>query len=179
MNNAAEFSRPQVADEIGLKRLDFSFEADEGERNALAARFELHSLEHLSAVVSVIRSDKTGYVEVHGHISASYRQNCVVTLVPVALVVEEPIEALFSDDVDMASDMEVNTEIDMDLSDAPELIIENIIDLGELVAQQFAVSMEPYPRARGAEIPADGVTFGLKIDEPEENHPFAALLRLK
>ena len=59
MNSVAEFSRPQVADEIGLKRLEFSFEADEGERSALAARFELQSLEHLSAAVSVIRSDKT------------------------------------------------------------------------------------------------------------------------
>ena len=179
MNSVAEFSRPQVADEIGLKRLEFSFEADEGERSALAARFELQSLEHLSAAVSVIRSDKTGHVEVRGHLSASYSQNCVVTLVPVALAVEESIEEFFSDDVDTASDLEINAQIDVDRPDAPEPIIENVIDLGELVAQQFAVSMEPYPRARGAEIPADGVTFGLKIDEPEENNPFAALLRLK
>ena len=95
MNDVAEFSRPQIADEIDLKGIEVSFEADEAERKALAARFELQSLEHLSAVLSVIRSDKTGEVEVRGSLSASYSQKCVVTLAPVALLVEEPIEALF------------------------------------------------------------------------------------
>jgi len=175
MNDVAEFSRPQIADEIDLKGIEVSFEADEPERKALAARFELQSLEHLSAVLSVIRSDKTGEVEVRGSLSASYSQKCVVTLAPVALLVEEPIEALFGD----GCDEEIKAEIDVSRPNAPEPIIDNIIDLGELVAQQFAVSIDPYPRAPGAEIPIDGITFGQKIDQGGENHPFAALRRLK
>jgi hypothetical protein len=179
MSDTVEFSRPQVADEIGPKKLEFSFEADETERNALAARFELQSLEYLSAALSVMRSDKTAIVEVQGHFTASYSQNCVVTLVPVALAVEEPIEAFFSDDVDMESEVEINAEIDVERPDAPEPIIGNVIDLGELVAQQFAISMDPYPRAPGVEIPTNGVSFGAKVGESEEDHPFAALRRLK
>ena len=51
MNDVAEFSRPQIADEIDLKGLEISFEADEAERKALAARFELQSLENLSCLL--------------------------------------------------------------------------------------------------------------------------------
>ena len=175
MNDVAEFSRPQIADEIDLKGLEVSFEADEAERKALAARFELQSLENLSAVLTVNRSDKTGEVEVRGNLSASYIQKCVVTLVPVALLVEETIEAFFGN----GCDEQITAEIDVDRPNAPEPIIDNVIDLGELVAQQFAVSIDPYPRAPGAKIPTDGIIFGQKMDQSGENHPFAALRRLK
>ncbi len=180
MSRDVELSRLEVADEIGPKKRDVVIEADETERNALAIRFELLSLERLLATLSIVRSGKTNLVEIRGQLQAPYRQNCVVTLEPVALAVEEPIEAFFSDDDDEEeNNAQIDVDIDVDHADAPERIQDNIIDLGELVAQQFAISMDPYPRAPGVEVPSEGLSFGAKIDESEENHPFAALRRLK
>ena len=44
------------------------------------------------------------------------------------------------------------------------------IDLGELVAQQMGITIDPYPRKEGAALPK--TEFGPKIEEP---HPFADL----
>jgi len=49
------------------------------------------------------------------------------------------------------------------------------IDLGELVVQELAVALDPYPRAPGAEVPE----AYRPPEVEEESGPFAALKVLK
>ncbi|HIP78899.1 MAG TPA: hypothetical protein EYH07_10605 [Kiloniellaceae bacterium] len=59
--------------------------------------------------------------------------------------------------------------------DPPEPLPPEGIDLGELVVQELAVSLDPYPRAEGAVVPP-----GYEAeDEGPADHPFAALKVLK
>ena len=63
-----------------------------------------------------------------------------------------------------------------DADDAPEPIEGGIIDLGEAVAQQLALALDPYPRAPGAAIlPEIGVNAGAAVARSPEPGPFAAL----
>jgi uncharacterized metal-binding protein YceD (DUF177 family) len=178
MSGAMEFSRPQAADEIAGEALERSFEADAAERAALAERFDLVSLDDLSATLVVKRSGKSGRIRVDGRIRAHYAQRCVITLEPVAAALDEPFSAVFSDAPSDEADIEAEIDMAIEDEDLPDPIENNRIDLGELVAQQFAVLLDPYPRAEGAEMPEEGLSFGELGDSAEDN-PFAVLKRLK
>jgi hypothetical protein len=58
--------------------------------------------------------------------------------------------------------------------DEPEALLGDTIDVGEVVAQQLAVLVDPYPRAAGVDL-ADI----WQENSAAENHPFAALAQLK
>ncbi|WP_420348545.1 hypothetical protein [Pelagibius sp.] len=65
--------------------------------------------------------------------------------------------------------------VDPEGEDPPEPLPLEGIDLGELVVQDLAVSLDPYPRAEGAVLPPDYQAQ----DEVAADHPFAALKVLK
>jgi hypothetical protein len=46
------------------------------------------------------------------------------------------------------------------------------VDMGEALAQQLSLALDPYPRAPGAELPAEATDGGA-------HGPFAALAKLK
>jgi uncharacterized metal-binding protein YceD (DUF177 family) len=98
-----------------------------------------------------------------------------VSLEPVEVELDVAVMAMFSD---KSTDISA-VKIDMEMEDPPEAIENNSIDLGELVAQQLAVSLDPYPRAPGTEVPAEGLSFGAKIEEFREKNPFMVLRGLK
>jgi uncharacterized metal-binding protein YceD (DUF177 family) len=175
MNNAVEFSRPQATDKIGGEAIDVSIEADEAERAALGRRFDLCSFDHFAAFLTLCRSEKTGWLEVKGRFQASLSQQCVVSLEPVKVELDVSVMAMFSD---KSADVSA-VDIDVDMEDPPEPIKNNSIDVGELIAQQLAVSLDPYPRALGTKVPAEGLSFGAKIEEFREDNPFAVLRELK
>jgi hypothetical protein len=65
--------------------------------------------------------------------------------------------------------------VDPEADDPPEVLPAEGLDLGELVVQELAVVLDPYPRAPGAEVPAE-----FQPSEAEEvKGPFAALAALK
>lgn len=175
MTDGAEFSRPVAADEVGADAAVRNLEATEAECAALAERFGLVSLERLGASLTVQRDAQTGLINILGRLGAAGAQRCVVSLEPVGFEIDEPVACRFADDVTGGTEI----EIDMEAEDPPEPVVENRIDLGELTAQQLAIALDPYPRAPGVEIPADGLSFGEKDAGAAENHPFAALRRLK
>jgi hypothetical protein len=57
-----------------------------------------------------------------------------------------------------------------------------VADLGEAVAEQLALALDPYPRAPGAELPAEAAEAGSEEGEataPGPAAPFAALAGLR
>ncbi len=171
-----EFSRPFSADQAGSRETARDIEATPAERAALAERLALLALDSLSASLR-IRRLPDGLVRVSGRFAADLVQSCVVTLAPVA----SHCAAEFSMRFGAGAMPETPGEIEVDSvgEDAPEPIVDGHIDLGEAVVQQLAVSLDPYPRAPGAALPAELADDAADGGEGAGENPFAALVRLR
>ncbi|HEX4572699.1 MAG TPA: DUF177 domain-containing protein [Dongiaceae bacterium] len=161
-----EFSRPLAAESVGTQPVERRIEAGPAERAALAGRFGLLALDRLEAVLS-LRRDKGDIVRLEGHFLADVVQSCVLSLAPVPAHLEADFETSYSASAVMAAE----ADLDPLGEDGPEPIAAGEIDLGEAVAQQLAVSLDPYPRAPGAALASTGGA--------EAQSPFATLAALK
>lgn len=173
---AAEFSRPVLADQVGGQEIVREIEADPAERAALAERLDLVALDSLSATVR-LRRLPDGLIRLSGRLAADVVQSCVVTLAPVPARCEEDFTVLFGEQPAEVSLQAV--EVDALATDEPEPIVDGRIDLGEAVVQQLAVALEPYPRAPGAEVPAQYSGEEANGGQGDAVTPFAALERLR
>ncbi|WP_412776231.1 YceD family protein [Thalassospira lucentensis] len=178
-----EFSRIVNTEEQVSKKEKIILEASAQERAALAKRFELVSIDSLTAELTIIAASN-GEVTVRGPMHAQIVQSCVTTLEPVPEMVEDEVKVLFSPHVseeDMPSnpdDLEDLSEDElMALLDQPEPLVDGKIDVGEVVSQFLAVAMNPYPRKDGAELP-EAALIDDEADEERPN-PFAKLAGLK
>lgn len=160
---SAEFSRPVTLDHVPAGGQSLTLIASEAERTALAGRFGLLALVSFRGELQ-LRPAPEGRVLVTGRLAAEVDQACVVSLEPVRQSVEEEVAwRLLPDGVEP-------TDGDDDPDDIPATA--GIVDLGEALAQQLSLALDPYPRAPGAELPAeagDGAAHG----------PFAALAKLR
>jgi uncharacterized metal-binding protein YceD (DUF177 family) len=166
-----EFSRPLSADSIGSQPVRRQIEADRIERERLARRFDLLSLDRLEASLDLARH-KGDVIRMKGHLTADAVQSCVVSLAPVPAHLEVDFETSYS-----ASATEpTEAELDPLGEDSPEPIPGGEIDLGEAVAQQFAISLDPYPRAPGARLESTAADESARA---AGKGPFAALAALR
>ena len=175
MDHILEFSRPVTADKIGADLMSLECEAKEDELTSLGARFDLISLESIMFSLKFKRRESTGIIEAAGRLAAVGFQKCVVTLEPVKFELDQPILWNFFDKISVGQ----RADIDIEMPEAAESIENNQIDFGELAAQQLAILLDPYPRAPGAEIPADGLWFGEIDRNIDDNKPFSVLGQLK
>jgi uncharacterized metal-binding protein YceD (DUF177 family) len=160
---APEFPRPVPLGLVGPEGRREVLEADEGERAALARRFGIPAVEHLRAEL-LLRPEADGAVRAEGRLAAAVVQLCVVTLEPVLQRVEEAVALRL-----LPAGLEPSDEPD---DEADEIETRNgAADLGEAVAEQLALALDPYPRAPGAVLPAEA-------EDPGE-HPLAALAQLR
>lgn len=148
------FSGPQIC----------KIDCDESERAALAARFGFAAVARLSARLKVKRAGP-GHWNVTGKLQAEVTQLCGVTGEPVPESVDFTIEERYC----RAS--EEWTDIDVSL-DGFEPLVDGAIDLGEIVAQTLAISVNPWPRSVDA-------PHSFAVGESEKEHPFAGLAALK
>lgn len=168
-----EFSRMVTPDRLGGAKVSESIEALPAERDAVARRLGILGVDRLSAEASVKRLG-SGLFRVTGDWQAEVRQACVVTLEPVADRLAGRFEASF-EAPDSRRAAEDAVDFDPEAADPAEILPDEGIDLGELVVQELAVALNPYPRAPGAEVPAQ-----YRPPEVEEKEgPFAALKALK
>lgn len=175
-NDNIEFSRIITLDKISLTETGRHVEADPGERQALAARFGLISLERLAADLRLKRTG-AGVIRVTGHLDAAATQSCVVSLAPVPAELAVDFEVFFSEDV-RASQADLVLEYDQD--DPPEPVTGGQIDLGEVVAEQLGLNLDPYPRASGAKLPGGWEAEAVdSSDQAPKRNPFGALASLK
>jgi uncharacterized metal-binding protein YceD (DUF177 family) len=158
-----EFSRP-----VNLARLPPEGRAERlaaspAECAALARRFAIPAVHRLEAAVD-LRPEPGGLVIASGRLWAEVVQDCVVTLEPVTQQVEErvwlrilPPGHALSDDPEGPDEIEAAGDV---------------VDLGEALAQQLALALDPYPRAPGAALPAE-------FSAQRAEGPFAALAALR
>ena len=145
--------------------------ADEAERQAIAERLDLPSIDRLEAHASLARDGAT--IRACGRVAASLEQRCVVTGEPVAAHVDEPFEIAFLPEPtadDLPEEVELRPEdCDVVFHDGAA------IDLGTAIADTLALSLDPYPRSASAE----AALREAGVLSEEEAGPFAALAKLR
>jgi uncharacterized metal-binding protein YceD (DUF177 family) len=169
-----EFSRSWRIDTLGGQPRQVEISADEGERAALAERFGLVAIARLEAEAALSREGDT--VIAAGKMRAEVTQSCIATDEPVEARVEAPFRIEFRPPPDAAGDEEIElgeAELDVVFYEGGS------VDLGEAVAETLSLSLDPYPRAPGAEEALREA--GVKDEEQaaRESSPFAALQGLK
>jgi uncharacterized metal-binding protein YceD (DUF177 family) len=167
-----EFSRPLAPEHVPAEGTSVHLAASKAECALLARRFELVDLTRLEGDVRVVPVAGTSTIHVTGHLSADVVQTCVVTLDPVPALVEADFDRLFSNDLPYEAEGEV--EIDAE-SEVPEPIAGGTLDLGEILAEELSLAMEPYPRS----LNADRLLAEREKASDGDRSPFAALDSLR
>jgi uncharacterized metal-binding protein YceD (DUF177 family) len=169
---APEFSRPLRLGLVGPEGRREVLEADGAECAALARRLGISAVELLRAEL-LLRPDADGAVRVEGRLAATVVQTCVVTLEPVEQRIDEAVALRF-----LPEGREPQEEPD----ETDELATRNgVADLGEAMAEQLALALDPYPRAPDAVLSLDtpaGTPVGTSETAAAE-HPMAALAKLR
>ncbi len=168
MRNFIEFSRPVDAVRLSGEGRSYDISATGEERAALARRFDLLTLERLDAQVRLVPL-AGGFYRLTADIDAELIQACVATLEPVPSRLQESFSLLYGP-------VDAGSEIVLDAgAETVEPFEGDVIDIGEAVAQQLSLALDPFPHASEAE-PANAIIFE---GSPDIDSPFAVLSKLR
>ena len=158
-----ELHRPLAVDRIGAAGVEVVVEATAAECAALAQRIQLPSVLDLRCAFRLER-DHAEVLIAYGHLSARVMQTCVVSLEDFPVTIDDRFSLCC---------VPAGQESDDPDPEAPDEIgyADGMLDLGEIAAEQLALTLDPYPRKPGAALPA-------LADEPEQS-AFAALRSLR
>lgn len=166
-----EFSRPVRIDQLARHAQPVTITAGAAEREALAKRFHLVSLDRLEADYAL--NEENGAVFARGRVRATLAQPCVATGVAVPEKIDTDFLLRF---VKEGQDMADGEELELDAEDCDTIGYDGlVIDMGEAVAETVALAMTPYPRSPDA----DSHLREAGVLTEEQASPFAALLSLK
>jgi uncharacterized metal-binding protein YceD (DUF177 family) len=151
---------------------DYEISANAAECAGLAERFGLVRIDGLDAKLHLQRRAR-GAMRLNGKVSAKVTQTCVATLETVEESVETEFDIVFRPDFeDLPSDeLEFDNELDV------EPLTGEFLDIADIVAEEMALSINPYPRAATA--PAIGPDGGDAGAGSARERPFAVLGTLK
>lgn len=161
----SEFQRLVRLDELDHGEIRRDIEAGADECLALSRRFDLAAIESLRAIVRLRRIKGGPLVRVKGRLTADVVQRCVVTLADLPAHIEEEFAETFAPAGYRAPQDEAE-------ADLPAVFDDDGIDVGELTAQMLLLSLDPYPRAPGADT---ALQPGKAGDTGDRARPFAAL----
>jgi uncharacterized metal-binding protein YceD (DUF177 family) len=161
-----EFTRPIRAGHIKDDAQTHVLLADETARALLAARFGLPGIAYLRGEF-ILQHERSGVLAAKLHMRATVTQTCVVTLEPFETTIEERSELRFVPAQSLPESEGV--ELDTETLEGPDEIpyTDGMLDLGEALAEQLALALDPYPRKPGAALPDEY--------EATPENPFAVL----
>ncbi|GGE88073.1 YceD family protein [Sphingomonas prati] len=171
--SAPEFSRPVRIDSIGETGKIVTVTATEAECAALAGRFDLIGIERLAATVDCRR--KGTDVTVTGRLTGVAVQACVATAVPIPATIDQAFALTFVPALSVEGD-----EMELDAGDLDVVAYDGAaVDLGEAVAETFALALDPFPRSVDAEAVLRAA--GVQAEDEVEAEPgaFAGLAALR
>jgi uncharacterized metal-binding protein YceD (DUF177 family) len=168
MNDIPEFSRRIDGLRLAPQGEQFEISAKPEERAALAKRFDLLALDRLEAKVKLAPM-AGGYYRLAADFEAELTQACAITSEPVPARIAESFTLTYGP-------VDESSEIVLDGDTEPvEPLDDGMIDIGEAVAQQLSLALDPFPRAPGASLEEEA---DLSDHAPRES-PFAALAKLR
>lgn len=137
------------------------------ELQALSERFCVPNVKKLCLKGRVYGRDILCF---EGHVDAEVTRECVQTLELFDEVLSFDFKELFSENgIDFSE--ETNFDVDMDDTDVVELIKQGHLDIGEIVAQQFGLNLEPFPKKNNQ-------FYDYFEDNGIRENPFAVLKKL-
>lgn len=161
--NISEMSYVIDTSKIPLNGMEFVVEASEQEAQKIAERLGIVSLSEFKSHVFVTKED---LITVRAAFTAQVVQKDVVTSENVSQSIDDSFEENF---IDKKS---VKEPFDTDDLDSPEIIENNELDIGELLIQYLALSLDAFPRNQ------EDAEFIYQEGEEKEN-PFLVLKKLK
>lgn len=127
---------------IPLKGLTFDLIATAQELNTLAERFELPAVKSFHVTGSITGDH---ILKVSADIRAQITQICVITLKEFDADFKTHFEEFFSEKgVDYDTEQDFDIDMEEDVSD---MIKNGKLNLGEIIAQQFGLALDPFPRS--------------------------------
>jgi uncharacterized metal-binding protein YceD (DUF177 family) len=162
-----EFSRRQVLMDPPQGAAEEMLAASPAECAALAERFGIEGLAHFSARFTR-KPYPGGGLLVAGRFRAEPVQLCVISLEAVREVLDKPFTlVVLPADAALSEDPDGPDEIQADAT--------GHFDLGEALAEELSLSLNPYPRAPGARLPEAEDDAA----EATPRNPFARLAALR
>lgn len=171
---APEFSRIVNLGHLGEDAMTLDLRATEGECAALARRFSLPAIAGLSASGGIERQ-AGGRVRLLVSIRAEVTQTCVVTLEPVVNRIEEQVDILFEPERGGSGTIDVAFDPAADR----EPLSGDSLDVGEIVAEEMALALDPYPRKPGVGLETGPGGAPAEAGEDPPGSPFEALAALR
>ncbi len=181
IKHKSEIERVIDLDRLGRSGSALEIVASESECAALAKRFGFLSLQGFAARVTV-DLQPGDQVVVEGRLRGKIVQACVLSLEPVTQELDDTFRIVFQKDLAEERDPESGEAVLNAQADAPEPLAGNMLDVGEIVAEQLSLAAEPYPRRPGVKL-ADVLPKskgGARRGAPgQQRHPFAGLAALR
>jgi uncharacterized metal-binding protein YceD (DUF177 family) len=130
-------------------------EATPAQCAALAALFGLPEIAMLHGRFDLTH-ERGGVINAQLHLKAKLTQICVITLEPFTAKIDDHAALRFVPAEKLREDADIG-EVDAETLEGPDEIpyTGDTIDLGAALAEQLALSMDPYPRKPGAKLPPD------------------------
>jgi hypothetical protein len=177
----SEIERFIDLDKLGPNGAALEISTSESERAALAKRFGFLALPAFSARMTVDRKPG-GQVVVEGRLKGRIVQACILSLDPVTQELDDAFRLVFAENVTEDLDPESGEALLNANGDAPEPLMGNMLDVGEIAAEQLSLTAEPYPRRPGVKLEdvLPKTKGGARRAAPEpRRHPFAGLAALR
>ena len=160
----------RLIDARQLPPAPFEIKASAAECAALAQRFGLVRVKHLSARITLTRDGPT--VRATGQLNADIVQSCAISAEDLPVRIHEPVALHF---VPANSTPATDAEVELDAEQLDQIEMDgHQFDLGEALAQGLALAIDPYAEGPSAE--AARREAGLL--EPGDVGPFAMLKKL-
>jgi hypothetical protein len=161
-----EFSRPFDVRQLDHKAVRLI--ANDGERAALAKRFDLVRIDRLEAEVVLERYGQA--LDANGTLEADIVQSCAVSAEDLPVAVREPLAFRF---VPATTGHRPDVEVELDAGELDEIEFSGTsLDLGEAVAQSLALAIDPFATGPDAQ-------EARRLLDDGSASPFAALAALK
>lgn len=154
------FSEVVRINEIGAG-LTRTLVPDDAARARIVKALDLGSLAAFEAELNLVPG-RAGWT-LSGRVTATLEQICGITLerLPVGIDQRFAVEL-----VEVTAPEPDEVEVTLD-DDAPDVVEDGRIDLGQYAVEQLALTLDPFPRKPGAEF--------VQPEEPAEISPFAVL----
>jgi len=178
-----EFSHLISIDRVESDKYTFSIEASVDERQLLAARLRVLSIEYLTAHGALFQDADSSKVELRVRLNAEIIQQCIVSLEPVVQRIDVEFTRIY--DPEMRSEWNdlggggEEIYLDLDDDDLAEPIVGGKIDAAEIIAEQLALELDPYPRISAATFESVAMRGGQTNEKHEPANPFAALAKVR
>lgn len=172
-----EFSHPFRVDKIKAGGSREKGEANADQRAKIAQRLGINAVEDLKFACE-LKPWKKGGAAVNCKVMATINQTCVVSLDEFESELELSVSRYFTHRP-ASSGLEEVLDLEALDDDIPDQIVDGEIDLGELVSEELALSLDLHPRKPGAVFSDHMESTPVTQGQSERPNPFAALKVLK